>query len=172
MTTNHDESRDQVLQHVDERRRSFLGRLLAGGAALAAVPTMTTIALGDDEAVPAAKGKGGKGKGGRGGPVEDTETIAARMIREFDKDGDSALNQEELAEAIKAAHERARQAHGKGGGKGGGAAGGKGKGGGTAGGGKGKGGGAGGGKGKGGGAAGGKGKGGGAGGGKGKGRRG
>ena len=141
MNTGHDDSLNQALQHVDERRRAFLGRLLAGGAALAATPSMTTIALGADAAAPA--GKGGKGKGGAGGPAADPETLAARMIQEFDKDGDKALNQQELTAAIRASHERAGQ------GKGGGAGGGKGKGGG-AGGGKGKGGGAGGGKGKGG----------------------
>lgn len=51
MKTNHDDSQE-LLQHVDERRRSFLGKLLAGGAG-------------------GGKGKGGgagggKGKGGRG----------------------------------------------------------------------------------------------------------
>jgi hypothetical protein len=139
--TIHDNHLDQALEHVDQRRRGFLRNLLAGGAALVAVPAMSTYALGADAAAPA--GKGGKGKGGAGGPAADPETLAARMIQEFDKDGDKALNQAELTAAIRASHERAGQ------GKGGGAGGGKGKGGG-AGGGKGKGGGAGGGKGKGG----------------------
>jgi hypothetical protein len=139
--TIHDNHLDQVIEHVDQRRRGFLRNLLAGGAALVAVPAMSTYALGADAAAPA--GKGGKGKGGAGGPAADPETLAARMIQEFDKDGDKALNQQELTAAIRASHERAGQ------GKGGGAGGAKGKGGG-AGGGKGKGGGAGGGKGKGG----------------------
>jgi hypothetical protein len=139
--TIHDNHLDQVIEHVDQRRRGFLRNLLAGGAALVAVPAMSAYALGADAAAPA--GKGGKGKGGAGGPAADPETLAARMIQEFDKDGDKALNQEELTAAIRASHERAGQ------GKGGGAGGAKGKGGG-AGGGKGKGGGAGGGKGKGG----------------------
>ena len=136
--TIHDNHLDQALEHVDQRRRGFLRNLLAGGAALVAVPARSTYALGADAAAPA--GKGGKGKGGAGGPAADPETLAARMIQEFDKDGDKALNQEELTAAIRASHERAGQ------GKGGGAGGAKGKGGG----GKGKGGGAGGGKGKGG----------------------
>ena len=136
--TIHDSHLDQAFEHVDQRRRGFLRNLLAGGAALVAVPAMSTYALGADAVAPA--GKGGKGKGGAGGPAADPETLAARMIQEFDKDGDKALNQQELTAAIRASHERAGQ------GKGGGAGGGKGKGGG----GKGKGGGAGGGKGKGG----------------------
>jgi hypothetical protein len=152
MNTNHDDPRDQVLQNVDERRRGFLGKLLVGGAAVVGAPAMSSFVLAQD--APAARGKG------KGGPTADPAALATRMIQEFDKDGDGALNQAELTAAITAAHQRAGK--GKGGAaKGGGAAGGKGKGGG-----------AGGGKGKGGGAAGGKGKGGGAGGGKGKGRRG
>jgi hypothetical protein len=129
--TIHDNHLDQAIGHVDQRRRGFLRNLLAGGAALATVPAMSAYALGADAAAPA--GKGGKGKGGAGGPAADPEALAARMIQEFDKDGDKALNQEELTAAIRASHERAGQ------GKGGGAGGGKGKGGG-AGGGKGKGG--------------------------------
>ena len=117
--TIHDNHLDQVIEHVDQRRRGFLRNLLAGGAALVAVPAMSTYALGADAAAP-----GGKGKGGAGGPAADPETLAARMIQEFDKDGDKALNQEELTAAIRASHERAGQ------GKVGGAGGGKGKGGG------------------------------------------
>ena len=145
MNTNHDDPRSEVLQHVDERRRGFLGRLLAGGAAVVAAPAMSSFVLAQD--APAAAGKG------KGGPASDPAALATRMIQEFDKDGDGALNQAELTAAITAAHQRAGK------GKGGGDAGGKGKGGGAAGG-KGKGGGAAGGKGKGGGACGGKGKGG------------
>lgn len=147
MQPNHDSPRDQVLQHVDERRRGFLGKLLAGGAAVVAVPAMSSFVLA--QGAPAAGGEG------NGGPAADPAALATRIIQEFDKDGDGALNQAELTAAITAAHQRAGK--GKGGGaKGGGAAGGQGKGGGAAGG-KGKGGGAAGGKG---GGAGGKGKGG------------
>ena len=50
-----------ALQQVDSRRRGFLTKLLTGGAALAALPAMSTVVLGDEE------GKGGKGKGGPDG---------------------------------------------------------------------------------------------------------
>jgi hypothetical protein len=49
-----------------------------------------------------------------GGPVADTEALAQRLIEEFDEDGDGALNQAELAEAIKTVHERSRRAQGQG----------------------------------------------------------
>ena len=134
MNTNHDDPRDQVLQNVDERRRGFLGKLLVGGAAVVAAPAMSSFVLAQGALAAAGKGKGD--------PAADPAALATRMIQEFDKDGDGALNQTELTAAITAAHQRAGK------GKGGGAAGGKGKGGGAVGG-KEKGGGAGGGKGKG-----------------------
>lgn len=138
MKTNHDDPRDQVLQHVDERRRGFLRNLLVGGAAVVAAPAMSSFVLAQD--APAADGKG------KVGPMADPAALATRMIQEFDKDGDGALNQAELTAAITASHQRAGKGKGDGA-KAGGVAGGKGKGGGAAGG---KGGGAGGGKGKGG----------------------
>ena len=106
MTPTQEKSRDQLPSHDHERRRQFLRRLLGGGAAIAAIPT-TTIVLA------AAGGKGGRRRGGRGGPVADTKELAARLIKEFDKDGDKALNQTELAAAIKASHERGRQGTGE-----------------------------------------------------------
>jgi hypothetical protein len=150
MKTNHDDPRDQVLQHVDERRRGFLRKLLVGGAAVVAAPAMSSFVLAQDAPVVAGKGKGG--------PTADPASLATQMIQEFDKDGDGKLNLAELTAAITASHQRAGKGKGDGA-KGGGVAGGQGKGGGAAGG-----------KGKGGGAAGGKG--GGAGGAKGKGGRG
>ena len=111
-------------KQLDGHRRSFLGRLLAGGAAIAAVPVIAALARGGDEeavtVVPVkgkGKGKGGKGKaagGGKGGPVANAEALAARMIAEFDKDGDKALNQAELAAAIAAVHARGRTSQGQG----------------------------------------------------------
>jgi len=134
MKTNHDDPRDQVLQHIDERRRGFLGKLLVGGAAVVAAPAMSSFVLAQD--APAAAGKG------KGGPTADPAALATQMIREFDKDGDGALNQAELTAAITASHQRAGKGKGGAPAAGGGAP--------AAGGGRGKGGGAGGGKGKGG----------------------
>lgn len=106
-------------KQLDGHRRSFLGRLLAGGAAIAAVPAIAALARGEEDVVTVVpvKGKGGKGKaagGGMGGPVANAEALAARMIAEFDKDGDKALNQAELAAAIEAVHERGRTSQGQG----------------------------------------------------------
>jgi hypothetical protein len=140
MKTNHDDPRDQVLQHVDERRRGFLRKLLVGGAAVVAAPAMSSFVLAQD--APAVAGKG------KGGPTPDPAALAKRMIQEFDKNGDGMLDLEELTAAIRASHQRAGKGKGDGA-KGDGVAGGQGKGGGAADG-KGKGGGAAGGKGKGG----------------------
>ena len=144
MNTNHDDPRDQVLQHVDERRRGFLGKLLVGGAAVVAAPAMSSFVLA--QGAPAAGGKG------KGGPAGDPAALATQMIQEFDKDGDKALNQAELTAARAGRGRRAGKGKGGGAAPGGGAP--------AAGGGRGEGGGAGGGKGRGGGAGGGKGKGG------------
>ena len=104
---------------LEKHRRRFLGRLLAGGAAIVAVPAIAAIARGEEDVVTVVpvKGRGGKGKaagGGMGGPVANAEALAVRMIAEFDKDGDKALNQAELAAAIKAVHERGRTSQGQG----------------------------------------------------------
>lgn len=124
MTTKHNHSFEQARHTTVERHRGFLTKSLVGGAALAAVLAMTTITLADDQAAQKGKGRGGAGRAGRGGPVEDTAFIAARMISEFDKNGDKSLNQAELAEAIKAAHQRGMQGAKGGRGQAGGAAGG------------------------------------------------
>jgi hypothetical protein len=121
-------------KQLDGHRRSFLGRLLAGGAAIAAVPAIAALARGEEDVVTVVplKGKGGKGKaagGGMGGPVANAEALAKRMIAEFDKDGDKALNQAELAAAIQAM--RASQGQGTVGGKSQGGVAGQGRGGGT-----------------------------------------
>ncbi len=131
----------KALETVDEKRRGFLTRLLTTGAAAAALPTMSTIALGAEpqegpgrgQAGGAGKGgDAGKGKGGfegKGGMM-DPEIMAARMIEQFDKDGDKALNKKELAAALKMMMERRGGGMaGKGGFQGKGGAQGKGKGG-------------------------------------------
>ena len=95
-------------------------RLLAGVATIAAVPAIVANAGGEEDVVTVVpvKGKGDKGKaagGVKGGPVANAEALAAKMIAEFDKDDDKALNQTELAAAIKAVHERDRTSQGQGG---------------------------------------------------------
>jgi hypothetical protein len=124
MNTN--DAMSSALGEVDERRRGFLGKLLVGGATVVALPAMSTVVLGQDGQKGAGKGKGGKGKGDGGGKgkggMRDPAKMAAMLIKNFDKDGDKALNQKELAAALT---EMAKQ---RGGGKGKGGAGGKGKG--------------------------------------------
>ncbi len=72
----------------------------------------------------AGKGPGGKGQGGGGRPTP--AAMAARMIQQFDSDGDQSLNASELTAAI----ESMRSRRGNGGkGRGGKGAGGKGAGG-------------------------------------------
>ena len=126
-------SLEQALEHVDERRRGFLTKLLAGTAAVAAVPMMTSIALAQQDGERSeGKGKGGKGKGGQGkggtgrSTQQDPATLAKALIKNHDKDGDGKLSLTELTAALTAM--RARQGRGAGGGKGKGAGGGKGKG--------------------------------------------
>lgn len=112
---------DSALEHVDERRRGFLGKLLTGGAAAAALPAMSTVAVaqlgakgsaggkgkgGKGKGDQAGKGKGGqagKGKGGQGkgkGGQMDPKQMAQQWLSRFDKDGDKALNERELVAAF------------------------------------------------------------------------
>lgn len=125
MTRPRSESVDSALQHVDESRRGFLGKLLAGTAAAAAIPAMSSVALGDDRP-DRGKGKGdGKGRGDRPSPGD----IAKRLIQQHDKDGDGALNEKELTAALEALFSRfAGKGKGRGDGKGKGDGRGKGKG--------------------------------------------
>lgn len=129
MNSNH------ALELVDARRRGFLTKLLAGGAAAAALPVMSTVALGAEPGQGGGKGKGGKGKGGagkggagKGDGARDPQAMATRMIQEHDKDGDGALNARELANALTAMAERRAGGQGAGGQGPGGAGKGKGKG--------------------------------------------
>ena len=95
-------------EQVNVRRRGFLGKLLAGGAAFAALPAMSTVVLGENK----QKGSG-KGKGSQGGPP-DPAKMAVELIKRFDKDGDKALNARELAQALTAMRERFRSRQGQG----------------------------------------------------------
>jgi hypothetical protein len=110
-----------ALKQVDERRRSFLGKLLTGGAAVATLPTMSSVVLGEDRRG-GGKGKGGPGGGdgkGKGGGRPDPAQMAARMIATHDKDNDGALNARELAAALQAMmSQRGGQGKGQGGGRG------------------------------------------------------
>ncbi len=137
-----DGSSSDPLNHVKPQRREFLAKLIAGGAAL---PVMSSIALaegagqgkgkgGKGKAGAGGKGKGGaagKGKGGEGTSRPDPAQLAARLLSNFDKDGDKALNLQELTAALQSMSERRENGGaGKGGaaGKGKGGAAGKGKG--------------------------------------------
>ena len=101
---NNNDAIDSAPEHIDLGRRGFLGKLLAGGAAVAALPATSTVVFG--------KGQQGAGKG-KGG-ARDPAKMAEEMIKTYDKDGDGALNDKELAAALTAIVHR----HGKGGGKG------------------------------------------------------
>lgn len=133
MTDQLPESLDSALQQVDESRRGFLGKLLAGGAAAAAIPAMSSVVLAQGPGGQ-GKGKGGGGKGqvgggkGKGGRPEPAQ-MAATMIQQHDKDGDDALNLQELTAALQAMRDRMQAGKGKGGPGGQGGFGGKGKGG-------------------------------------------
>lgn len=121
--TNHPSENSKALEHVDPARRGFLTKMLAGGVAL---PVISSIALGATPQVGQGKGGGGKGKGGGGkgkggggkgkgngqgqgganGNNRDAAEMAKRMIAQFDKDGDRALNVQELALALTAMRQR------------------------------------------------------------------
>lgn len=136
--TNHSQS----LAHVPPQRRAFLARFIAGSLA---VPAMTSVALAQPPGGFGGKGAGGfngKGKGGsglqgKGGLAgkgrmtgsADPAALAARLLQEFDKDGDQALNVRELTAALKSLSERRGMMGGAG--KGNGGLAGKGKGNGT-----------------------------------------
>jgi len=125
-----------ALDQVDEKRRGFLTKLLAGSTAMAAVPMLSTIALAEPGENAEGKGKGGKGKGkggqagkGKGqGRTQDPAEMAKRMMKEFDKDGDQKLSLRELTAALTAIQKRRESGRGEGKGKGDGKGKGKGKG--------------------------------------------
>tara|TARA_B100001939_G_scaffold146845_1_gene127266 strand:- start:197 stop:706 length:510 start_codon:yes stop_codon:yes gene_type:complete len=128
------DSTTNALDQIDPQRRGFLSRLLAGGAVLTALPAMSTVALGDED----GQGKGGfggkgKGKGGQGGQQGkggfggkgggpggqmDPKRLAAMFIQRYDKDGDKALNAQELEAALTGMMQRMRGGRGGQGGPG------------------------------------------------------
>ena len=117
---------DLTLQQADESRRGFLSKLITGGATVAAIPIMSSAALaqgGPGKGRGRAGGAKGQGGGGRGqGNRPDPAQIAAMLIKQYDRDGDGALNQQELAAALKGMRERmagGRQGRGGPGGQGG-----------------------------------------------------
>ena len=96
----------QTKSHPVGGRRRFLRKFLAVGVAAGIVPATAAVALGDPQAAqkPAGKGKRGGRKGGGGKGPKPAE-LAAKLIREFDKDGDNALNAAELTKAVEALRE-------------------------------------------------------------------
>ena len=116
----------ESLEQLGPSRRSFFQKLMAGSAVAAALPVMSSFALADDDDDDKGRGKGkgkgdgkGKGKGKGKGDHPDPARLAARLIAAHDKDGDKALNLDELTAALKALHERRMEGKGKGKGKGG-----------------------------------------------------
>ena len=104
---------ENAIQNVDSRRRGFISKLLAGGVAVAAIPAMSSISLGQDDDRRGGKGKGkGKGQQGKGRP--SPEDLADRLLEEFDKDEDGKLNKQELVAALKGLMSRMAGGRGKG----------------------------------------------------------
>ena len=99
---NNNDATVSALEHANVGRRGFLGKLLAGGAAVAALPATSTVVLG------AGQQGAGKGKGG----ARDPAKMAAKMIQTFDKDGDGALNDKELTAALTAIAQKRAAGHG------------------------------------------------------------
>lgn len=97
---NNNDATASAPKHVGVGRRGFLRKLLAGGAAVAALPAIATVAF----------GKGQKGAGKNKRDARDPAKIAAEMIKKYDKDGDGALNDAELTAALTSI----AQGHGKG----------------------------------------------------------
>jgi len=122
----------RVEDKTPARRRGFLTTLMAGLYGITVLPLLTAVSHG---AAPqggrggagGAGGGGGGGAGGGGGP--SPAQLATMMIKQFDRDGDRALNQRELMMAL-VTLQKQRMGGGGGaggqGGRGGGGAGGKG----------------------------------------------
>jgi len=108
-----------ALSQVAPGRRGFLQKMLTGGVAVAALPAMSTVVLGKDDAQGGAKGKGkaggaakGKGKGGAG--AMDPAARAKMMIEKFDVDQDGKLSLEELTKMFETMAQRGGAGKGKG----------------------------------------------------------
>lgn len=95
-------------------RRGFLAKLIAGGIAITTASAAIAAPPGQGQGKGAGKGQG-NGPGGKGPGMMDPAQLASRLIQEYDKDGDGALNARELAEALKAMRERRSQMGGPGG---------------------------------------------------------
>lgn len=97
-------------------RRGFLTKIVAGSVALATASAVIAAPPGQGQGKGNGQGKGqnGKGPGGKGPGMMDPAQLAGRLIQEYDKDGDGALNARELAEALKAMRERRSQMGGAG----------------------------------------------------------
>jgi len=93
-------------------RRGFLTKMIAGSVALATASAAIAAPPGQGQGKGAGKGKGA---GGKGPGMMDPAQLAGRLIQEYDKDGDGALNARELAEALKTMRERRSQMGGPGG---------------------------------------------------------
>ena len=107
-----------ALQQVEPQRREFLAKLIAGGVALLAMSSVA-FAQGAGKGkggAGKAKGAGGKGKGGtgKGGAGKgkggaggngtsrpDPAEFAARLLKEFDKDGNGTISKDEMKIFIK-----------------------------------------------------------------------
>lgn len=115
--TNENIGSSQPAEDHPQRRR-FLMKLLAGGTAL---PLISSVAFAqkpnrmakDGERDPQARRRMGAGM------QLDSTKIAAKLIKDHDKDGDGALNEKELAAALTAIREdrmqgmRGRQGQGR-----------------------------------------------------------
>ena len=122
------------------RRRGFLTRWLLGGSVVASLPVMGLRASADENDPPGSGNRRGRRPGGRrpgggrpdggqsggrpgrqggenGGGMRDPKAMADRLIKMHDKDGDGALNADELAAALEEMARRRRDAVGQGGGE-------------------------------------------------------
>lgn len=108
MTEPVTESVDVQDEHAEPNRRGFFAKLLVAGGATAAFPALASMSLAQGE----RDREKGKGKGGRRPNPSD---IAKRLIEQFDKDGDGALNVAELTKALEALRSRGRGPGGPGG---------------------------------------------------------
>ncbi|WP_236625536.1 EF-hand domain-containing protein [Rhodopirellula baltica] len=99
-------------------RRRFLMKLLASGTALPLISSVV-FAQKPNRLAKDAEGNPQARRRGAAGMQMDPTKIAARLIKEHDKDGDGALNEKELAAALTAFREgrgqgmRGRQGQGR-----------------------------------------------------------
>ncbi|MEP4682582.1 MAG: EF-hand domain-containing protein, partial [Rhodopirellula bahusiensis] len=114
---NQNEVQTQPIAGAPPRRR-FLMKLLAGGAAL---PLISSVAFAQkpNRMAKDADGNPQARRRGAAGMQMDPSKIAAKLIKDHDKDGDGALNAKELVAALTALREgrgqgmRGRQGQGR-----------------------------------------------------------